>query len=170
MSFRSRIRCKNRRMDSVDRAIIAALREDGRISNAALAQKVGLTAGPCLRRVQRLEADGIILGYTADINPEALGQSFEVGLDIELKWGDRETVERFEDTMAGFDEVLELLRLFGSPDYFVRVAVADLHAYERFLTKKVLTIPGVQGTDSAFPMKIIKSQRPHLNTGKSFDE
>lgn len=164
------IRCKNRMMDGVDRAIISALREDGRISNAALAQKVGLTAGPCLRRVQRLEAEGVILGYTADINPESLGQSFEVGLDIELKWGDRETVERFENTMAGYEEVLELLRLFGSPDYFVRVAVADLHAYERFLTKKVLTIPGVQGTDSAFPMKIIKSQRPHLNTGKSFDE
>lgn len=96
-------------MDSMDRAIIEALREDGRISNAALAQKVGLTPGPCLRRVQRLEAEGTILGYSADINPEVLGQSFEVGLSVDLKWGDRETVQHFEETMSGYDEVLELL-------------------------------------------------------------
>ena len=134
-------------MDSMDRAIIEALREDGRISNAALAQKVGLTPGPCLRRVQRLEADGTILGYSADINPEVLGQSFEVGLSVDLRWGDRETVQHFEDTMAGYDEVLELLRQFRSPDYYARVAVADLQAYEHFLTHQVpvsythLTLP-----------------------------
>ena len=157
-------------MDSMDRAILDALREDGRISNAALAQKVGLTPGPCLRRVQRLEAEGIILGYTADINPEALGQSFEVGLSIDLKWGDRDTVKYFEETMSGCDEVLELLRQFRSPDYYARVAVADLQAYEHFLTNKVLIIPGVQDTDSAFPMKIIKSPRPHAHVSKSFDD
>lgn len=157
-------------MDSMDRAIIEALREDGRISNAALAQKVGLTPGPCLRRVQRLEADGIILGYSADINPEVLGQSFEVGLSVDLKWGDRETVQHFEDTMAGYDEVLELLRQFRSPDYYARVAVADLQSYEQFLIHKVLTIPGVQDTDSAFPMKIIKSPRPHAHVSRSFDD
>ncbi|MCT1606120.1 Lrp/AsnC family transcriptional regulator [Nesterenkonia massiliensis] len=151
-------------MDSVDRAIIEVLRTEGRISNAALAQRVGLTPGPCLRRVQRLEADGVILGYAAQINPATLGQSFEVGVSIELKQGDQETVERFESTMAGFEEVLELLRLFGTPDYYARVAVADLNAYERFLTKKLLTIPGVSETNSAFPMKIIKSARPHPQT------
>lgn len=157
-------------MDAVDSAIIDALRADARISNAALAQKVGLTPGPCLRRVQRLEADGVILGYSAEISPEVLGQSFEVGLDVDLRWGDRETVQHFEDTMAGYGEVLELLRLFGTPDYYARVAVEDLAAYERFLTKKVLTIPGIQGVESGFPMKIVKSQRPHAHVAKSFDD
>lgn len=157
-------------MDAVDRAIIEVLRTDARISNAALAQKVGLTPGPCLRRVQRLEVDGVILGYSAEISPEVLGRSFEVGLDVDLRWGDRETVQHFEDTMAGYDEVLELLRLFGTPDYWARVAVADLSSYERFLTTKVLTIPGIQRVESGFPMKTIKSQRPHARVAKSFDD
>lgn len=146
-------------MDSVDRAIVEALRENARISNAALAKKVGLTPGPCLRRVQRMEADGIILGYSAQVDPNALGRAFEVGVSIELKQGDHQTVEEFENTVASFDEVLELHRLFGTPDYYARVAVADLAAYERFLSTKLLPIPGVNETNSAFPMKIIKSPR-----------
>lgn len=161
------MRCNNHSVDSVDRAIIEALRENARISNAALAKKVGLTPGPCLRRVQKLEKDGVILGYAAQVNPETLGRAFEVGVSIELKQGDRETVQHFEDTVAGFEEVLELYRLFGTPDYHARVAVADLTAYEQFLTRKLLAIPGVSETNSAFPMKIIKSPRPHARAAGS---
>ena len=145
----------------MDRAIIEALRENARISNAALAKRVGLTPGPCLRRVQKLENDGVLLGYTAMVNPESLDQAFEVGVSIELKHGDKDSVQHFEDTVAGFDEILELYRLFGTPDYYARVAVTDLASYEQFLTHKLLAIPGVNVAHSAFPMKIIKSPRPH---------
>src|SRR5690606_24664476 len=113
-------------LDAVDRAIIEHLQQDGRLSNVALAERVHLTPGPCLRRVQRLEAEGVILGYSAEVSPEALGRSFEVILEVELTMFDAGTISHFEETMAGFDEVVELYRLFGSPDYFVRVAVADL--------------------------------------------
>lgn len=157
----SRPWCNNQYVDSVDRAIIDALRLNARISNAALAKKVGLTPGPCLRRVQKLEAEGVLLGYTAVVNPESLGQAFEVGVSIELKQGDRESVQHFEETVSGFTEVLELYRLFGTPDYYARVAVADLSSYEQFLTHKLLAITGVHVAHSAFPMKIIKSPRPH---------
>lgn len=151
-------------MDSVDRAIIAALTENARISNAALAKKVGLTPGPCLRRVQRLENDGVLLGYTAMVNPKALGRAFEVGVSIDLTQADGGGVQNFEQTVAGYEEVLELYRLFGTPDYHARVALADLDSYEKFLTEKLLTIPGVSVIHSAFPMKIIKSPRPHSQT------
>lgn len=148
----------------MDRAILEALTHNARISNAALAKHVGLTPGPCLRRVQKLEADGVILGYTAQISPEAMGRSFEVGVSIELNQLDHNSVPEFEQTVEAFDEVRELYRLFGTPDYFARVAVADLTAYERFLTTRLLTIPGVTVTHSAFPMKVIKSPRAGVDT------
>lgn len=146
-------------MDATDRAIIDVLRQDGRISNVALADRVNLTPGPCLRRVQKLEADGVIVGYRAEVDPAAVGQGFEILLDVELTNFDRGSVDRFEGTMAGYEEVLELYRMFGAPDYFIRVAVADLPAYEAFLTDRVMTIPGVLKVSSRFPMKRIKSLR-----------
>ncbi|MEV8313805.1 Lrp/AsnC family transcriptional regulator [Streptomyces sp. NPDC059900] len=143
-------------MDATDRAIIAELERDGRLTNVELAQRVGLTTGPCLRRVQRLEADGIIRGYRAVVDAARLGRSFEVLLDLTLEAQDSETVERFERTLAEAAEVVELRRLFGNPDYFVRVAVADLAAYETFLSGRVMTIPRVKNVTSHFTMKNVK--------------
>lgn len=113
----------------------------------------------CLRRVQRLEQEKVILGYRAVLDPSAMGCSFEVILDVELTAFDRQSVLQFEDAMAAFDEVVEMHRMFGSPDYFVRVGVQDLPAYEAFLTQRVLTLPGIQKVVSRFTMKTIKSPR-----------
>ncbi|WP_432747137.1 Lrp/AsnC family transcriptional regulator [Streptomyces sp. JH002] len=143
-------------MDATDRAIIAELERDGRLTNVQLAQRIGLTTGPCLRRVQRLEADGVIRGYRAVVDPGALGRSFEVLLDLTLDSQASGTVEHFERTLTEAEEVIELRRLFGSPDYFARVAVADLVAYEAFLSGRVMTIPGVRNVTSHFTMKNLK--------------
>ncbi|MEU1802372.1 Lrp/AsnC family transcriptional regulator [Streptomyces sp. NPDC019937] len=143
-------------MDAMDRAIIAELERDGRLTNVELAHRVGLTTGPCLRRVQRLTADGVIRGYRAVIDPTAVGRSFEVLLDLTLDSQDAETTQHLEQTLARAEEVLELRRLFGSPDYFVRVAVADLAAYEAFLSGHVMTIPRVKNVTSHFTMKNLK--------------
>ena len=129
---------------------------DGRLTNVELAQRVGLTTGPCLRRVQRLEADGVIRGYRAVVDPASVGRSFEVLIDLSLEAQDAETVERFEQTLAHAEEVLELRRLFGSPDYFVRVAVTDLPAYEAFLSRRVMTSPRIKNVTSHFTMKTVK--------------
>lgn len=147
-------------MDKTDRAIIRLLEQDARMSNVALAEAVRLTPGPCLRRVQRLEADGVIVGYRALVDPAAVARGFEVILDIELGAYDQETVAHFESTLTGFDEVVELMRLFGSPDYQARVAVADLVTYEAFLTGSVMTIHGLLKVSSRFPMKVLKADRP----------
>ncbi|HTH91721.1 Lrp/AsnC family transcriptional regulator [Mycobacterium sp.] len=143
-------------MDKVDRAIIAELERDGRLTNVELAHRIGLTTGPCLRRVQRLEADGVIRGYRAVIDATAVGRSVEVLLDVTLEAQDADTVEHVERTLTEAEEVVELRRLFGSPDYFVRVAVADLPAYEIFLSRRVMTIPRVKGVTSRFTMKMLK--------------
>jgi DNA-binding Lrp family transcriptional regulator len=123
---------------------------------------VGLTTGPCLRRVQRLEATGVIRGYRAIIDPAAIGRGFEVLLDVDLFAQDAATVESFESILAAAPEIIELRRLFGKPDYFVRVAVADLSAYETFLSYRVMTIPGVGRVHSRFAMKNIKGAAADL--------
>ncbi|MFD7503743.1 Lrp/AsnC family transcriptional regulator [Streptomyces sp. NPDC001700] len=143
-------------MDAMDRAIIAELERDGRLTNVELARRVGLTTGPCLRRVQRLEADGVICGYRAVIDPVAVGRSFEVLLDVSLDSQDARTTGHFEQTLTQAEEVVELRRLFSTPDFFVRVAVADLAAYETFLSQHVMTIPRVKNVTSHFTMKTIK--------------
>jgi DNA-binding Lrp family transcriptional regulator len=149
-------------MDGLDRAIIAELEQDGRLTNVDLAARVGLTTGPCLRRVQRLEATGVIRGYRAIIDPAAIGRGFEVLLDVDLFAQDAATVESFESILAAAPEIIELRRLFGKPDYFVRVAVADLSAYETFLSYRVMTIPGVGRVHSRFAMKNIKGAAADL--------
>ncbi|MBT2522586.1 Lrp/AsnC family transcriptional regulator [Arthrobacter sp. ISL-28] len=143
-------------MDSTDQAIIDVLQQDGRISNVDLAERVNLTPGPCMRRVQRLEAAGVIQGYGARVTPAAIGRGFEVILDVDLIQFDRDSVHGFEEALAAYDEVVEMHRLFGSPDYFVRIAVANLEAYEDFLSNQVLVIPGIQKVSSRFTMKTIK--------------
>lgn len=143
-------------LDSVDRAIIDELELNGRLPNVALADRVHLTPGPCLRRVQRLESEGVIRGYHAQIDPAAVGRGFEVILEVSLTRFDKASVQHFESTMVAYDEVAELRRMFGSPDYFARITVADQAAYEEFLTERVMTIEGISTVSSRFAIKVLK--------------
>lgn len=144
-------------MDRIDRAIIDQLRADGRLSNLELAERVGLSPSPCLRRVRRLEADGVIVGYHARISAAALGRSFQVQVDINLTDQTKATIEAFEQSLVAFDEVIEARRMFGSPDYQVLVATADLPAYEHFMTEHLVALPGLGQLQSRFTMKTLKS-------------
>ena len=144
-------------MDAIDRAILRHLQEDGRLSNVELAERVRLSPSPCLRRVRALERAGVIRGYRADIDPAALGRAFEVTVHVELTLKDRATVEAFEAGIAGFDEVLECRRMFGLPDYVVRVAVADQEAYEAFYMNRLAELPGLARVNSQFTMKTVKA-------------
>lgn len=146
-------------MDRIDQAIIEQLQQDGRLTNQELAARIGLTPAPCLRRVRRLEADGVITGYAATIDLAALGRGFEVLLQAEIASKDLATVEAFEARVAAMDEVVELRRMFGLPDYLIRVRVADSDAYERWLTTRLLGDPAIARVDSRITMKMIKSLR-----------
>jgi DNA-binding Lrp family transcriptional regulator len=132
------------------------LQEDGKLSNVELAERVGLSPSPCLRRVRQLERDGAIRGYHAEIDPAVVDRAFEVVVHIELMLKDRATVEAFEQRIAAFDEVVECRRMFGIPDYVVRVAVADAAAYEAFYMRHLAELPGLARVNSQFTMKTVK--------------
>src|SRR4051795_13299547 len=102
---------QHRGVDKTDRAIIAELQRDGRLSNVELADRVNLSPSPCLRRVRALERAGVIRGYHADIDPTAVGRGFEITVHIELAFKDRATVEAFEAGIAELDEVVECRRM-----------------------------------------------------------
>ncbi len=147
-----------RDLDAIDRAIIEELRQDARLSNTELAHRVRLTPAPCLRRVKRLEQEGVITGYHARVDPAAAGRSFEVTVAVEVTVNDQRSLEEFESAVAALEEVVEVRRVFGSPDYILRVLVADVGEYERFQTTKFLRLPGVSRTISHQTMKLVKQE------------
>jgi DNA-binding Lrp family transcriptional regulator len=130
-------------VDTVDRAIVRHLQANARLANTELADKVGLTPSPCLRRVRALEEAGVITGYHAAVDPVALGRGFRVLVHIEMATQDMATIEAFESQVADVDAVEECLRLFGQPDYLLWVAVADLPAYEALYMSTITRLPGV---------------------------
>ncbi|MBV9024527.1 MAG: Lrp/AsnC family transcriptional regulator [Streptomycetaceae bacterium] len=145
-------------MDYIDRNILRELQKDGRLTNQELAQRVGLTASPCMRRVRQLEQDGVIQGYRAVIDPEAVGRGFEVLVSIEVK-RDRQAVEEVEAALREIPDVIEAYRLFGSPGCLLRIAVADITAYEQLWIERLTTLSGVTEVNSQIVMKRIKEPR-----------
>ncbi|MER5948693.1 Lrp/AsnC family transcriptional regulator [Streptomyces sp. NPDC001904] len=145
-------------MDAIDLHILRELQNDGRLSNQELAQRVGLSPSPCLRRVRQLEQDGVIQGYRAMVDPTAVGRGFEVLVSIEVR-RDRESVEAFEQALQDIPDVIEAYRLFGSPGCLLRIAVADLAAYERLWIERLTTLGGVTEVNSQIIMKRVKEPR-----------
>jgi DNA-binding Lrp family transcriptional regulator len=144
-------------MDAIDLQIVAELQRDARLSNVELAERIGLSPAPCLRRVRRLEHEGVILGYTARIDPKALGRSFEVLVNVDLTSKDRATFEAFEAAVAALEEVTEVRRMFGLPDYVLRVATDSIESYEVFVSTRLGDAPGLAKLDSHITMKLIKA-------------
>lgn len=143
-------------MDQLDRAILEHLQRDGRMGNLQLAEAIHLSPSQCLRRVRRLEQHGVIAGYRAVVDPAAVGRGFEVTVHADMAVKDRGTIEAFEDGIRLLDEVLECRRMFGVPDYIIRVAVADLAAYEALYMNQLADLPGVGRLNSQFAMKVVK--------------
>jgi Lrp/AsnC family transcriptional regulator, leucine-responsive regulatory protein len=143
-------------MDSIDRAILSHLQDNGRLSNVELAERVRLSPSACLRRVRNLEASGAIAGYHAVIDPTAVSRGFEITVHATLMLRNRETIEAFEAAAGQLDDVIECRRMYGDPDYLIRVAVADSDAYERFLMNTFADLPGLARMTSQFTMKTIK--------------
>jgi DNA-binding Lrp family transcriptional regulator len=144
-------------MDRIDRAILAQLAADGRLANTELADRVGLSPSPCLRRVRSLERSGVITGYHARVDPAAISRGFEVLLHVEMARQDRATLESFETLVAQIEAVTECRRMFGQPDYLIWIATADLDSYERLYMAQLTDLPGVARTHSQFTMKTVKA-------------
>src|SRR5580698_8363813 len=147
-------------MDATDRKILAELQAAGRLTVTELAQRVSLSVAPCHRRLRELERSGAIRGYRAVIDPAAIGLGFEVLVHVTMEREDAATIASFERSLAEVPEVHHAERLFGDPDYLIRVATADLAAYQALRDEKLATLRGVQRLTSTIVMKRVVDSRP----------
>ena len=146
-------------MDRLDCKILAVLQGDGRISLTDLAARVGLSVSPCQRRVRELERSGIIAGYQAVLDRERVGLPVEVLVFVEMRQEDRETLLGFEAAVAEIAAVVQAQRLFGNPDYLLRLAVPSLADYQEIEDDQLARLPGVQRLTSTIAMKQVLPSR-----------
>lgn len=143
-------------MDSIDRRILRELTKDGRITNAQLAERVGLSPSPCWQRTRRLEEEGYIEGYTVVLNRELLGVPETVMIEVTLDRHDDTVLETFGRQMADMPEVMEVWLVTGEYDYIIKVAVNGTRGYEEFLRKRLYKVPGIRHSRSSFALRCIK--------------
>ena len=143
-------------LDAIDRRILAVLQENARVSNVELAEASGVSASPCWRRVRALEADGVISRYVTLVDPAAVGLPVSVFIQVSLEKQVETALEDFESVIQERPEVMECYLMTGDADYLLRVVVADLEAYERFLMDHLTRIPAVANIRSSFALKQVK--------------
>ena len=143
-------------MDAIDHKIIRALQQDARLTNQDLSARVGLSPSPCLRRVRKLEQDGILAGYTALVDQEKIGLPINVFVNIRLEKPSAGTIHAFEKAIENIDAVVECYLMTGNRDYLLHVVSSDLKSYEHLVRDRLTTIPGVLSLESSFAFGQVK--------------
>jgi DNA-binding Lrp family transcriptional regulator len=143
-------------LDELDRTILATLQEEGRITNVALAERVGLTAPPCLRRMRALEEAGVIRGYHAELDAAALGYSIMVFALVSLKSQAEDDLRTFEAHVATLPEVRECHMLNGEIDFILKIVAHDLQSFQAFLTSKLTPAPNVASVKTSLTIRTSK--------------
>jgi len=142
------------KLDRYDRRLLEILQAEGRITNQELADRIGLSPSPCLRRLRALEESGLIVGYRALLDPRKLGLSLMAVIHISMDRHTPDRFARFEAKIAALPEVLECLLITGQEaDYQVKVIVSDMDAYQSLLLSKITSIEGVSGVHSSFVLR-----------------
>jgi Lrp/AsnC family leucine-responsive transcriptional regulator len=141
------------KLDRIDREIIKVLQADARIPIVDLSERVGLSASPCARRVKRLESAGIIMRYATVIDQKAVGLPVSVFCNVTLERQAKGALETFQAAVLRWPEVMECYLMTGEADYLLRVVVADLEAYERFIVEHLTKVPGIANIKSSFALK-----------------
>ena len=144
------------RLDRIDLKILRELQDNGRISNIDLSRRVNLSPAPCLARVRRLEKTGYITGYKAELNPEFLGLSLLVFVEITLDRTTPDVFEKFKQAVQDVPEIEECHMVAGGFDYLVKVRSSDMDAYRKILGEKIAVIPGVLQTHTYVVMEQVK--------------
>lgn len=150
--------------DALDRKILEQLQANGRMTNQELADQIGLSPSPCLRRVRQLEASGVIARYVALVDPEAIGLSVTAFVRVRLDQQDDRHLAAFEAAVAEFPEVMECYLMTGEADYQLRVLVGSLGAFEDFLRRRLTRVAGVANVTTSFALRpvIYKTALPVL--------
>ena len=144
-------------LDEIDKKILSVLQSEGRLPIVDLADRVGLSATPCQRRVKRLEEEGVITRYAALISPAAMGYGLQALVEVTLDDHSEKTVEAFEAAIRARPEVVACYAVTGDMDFLLHIFAPDLNAFSDFALKALLRMPGVKGTRSSFIMQAIKS-------------
>lgn len=147
-------------LDAIDRRIVTELQADARLSNVELADKVGLSPSPCLRRVKRLEHEGYIVGYRAVLRRDRIGLGFSVFVAVKIDGHANERALKFEAVVGAMSEVVACHLVSGDADYFLEVVVPDLEHYQRFLVGKLLSMPIVREVRSNIAIQTLKAGAP----------
>jgi Lrp/AsnC family transcriptional regulator len=143
-------------MDAIDRKILAVLQGDASLSVAEIGQRVGLSSTPCWKRIQRLEAEGVIQKRVALVDQDRIGLGITVFVSIETGDHSQDWLGRFAETVTAMPEVMEFYRMAGDVDYMLRVVVSDIQGYDGFYKKLIATVP-LKNVTSRFAMEKIKS-------------
>jgi Lrp/AsnC family transcriptional regulator len=143
-------------MDAIDRKILAVVQQDASLSVAEIGQRVGLSSTPCWKRLQRLEADGVIMRRVALIDPEKVGLGITVFVSVETGDHSQDWLAKFAEVVNAMPEVMEFYRMAGDVDYVLRVVVHDMASYDTFYKKLIATVP-LKNVTSRFAMERIKS-------------
>jgi len=146
----------NRRLDAIDRKILMVLQEDASLSVAEIGDRVGLSSTPCWKRIQRLEADGVILRRVALVDQNKIGLGISVFVSVESADHSEAWLKKFADAVSAMPEVMEFYRMAGDVDYMLRVVVADMQSYDIFYKRLIATVP-LKNVTSRFAMEKIKS-------------
>ena len=144
-------------LDRTDLRLLALLQRDGRASNADLATQVNLSPSACLRRIQRLESAGVVAGYAARLDPQALGLGLQAFVRVQLEKHGAPGIERFVRAVQDWDEVVACHALTGDMDYLLHVVVQDLEHFSRFLLDNLLNASGVADVNSSFVLRAVKT-------------
>lgn len=147
-------------LDRYDRIILQTLQENGRASNVELSEKANLSPPQCYRRVKRLEGEGIVRGYAAQVAPAAIGLDVIAFVSITIEREQTKKVRELEKAIRQFPEILECYTISGDFDYLLKVAAADLKSFSNFLTDRLMQVPGVAGVRSMVCLEEIKPAGP----------
>ena len=156
-------------VDKFDLAILKVLQEDARASLQDISKRVGLSSTPCWNRIRKMEADGVIQGYTVRIDPAAIGFTETILVQVTLESHTDETLYDFGKTLEQIPEVLEAYLVSGDYDYYIRIAVKDTRDYERLLRERLYRIPGIRHSKSSFVLRTLKESLIPLSSAPVVD-
>ncbi len=146
-------------MDEIDHRILRELQRNGRLSNAELAERVNLSPSPCLRRLRKLEASGVIEGYAAIVNQKAYGLPVTVFVHIRLDHHSSDIAREFESRVCATEEIMDCFLMAGETDYMLRVVVRSLGAYEEFIRKRIHPMASIASINTSFAYGVVKQSR-----------
>ena len=150
-------------MDEFDLRILKTLQSDARLTHQELSDRVGLSPTPCVRRIKKLESDGVITGYSARIDEAKVGFAFSVFVSVRLDQQIDDRLKSFEAKARQFSEIVDCWLMTGSFDYLLRVVVRDLNEFEHFLTRRLNKLPGVASLESSIPIRRVKDVSARLD-------